>query len=86
MKTSIQTNGATTYYTKTINVVSLTGLIAQLTLTRKLIDVTEDAHKTKTTYSLTYNGQEVSSYNLNHKEEVRYFMNHLDKYANRFNA
>ena len=83
MKTLNETNGATTYFTKTIDVVTKGGLIAQLTLSRKLIQVTKEPLKTKTVYTVTYEGNEVSSYDLSCKSEVRYFLNHLDKYAER---
>jgi|14_taG_2_1085336.scaffolds.fasta_scaffold19963_3 hypothetical protein len=83
MKTAIQTNGATTYFTKTIDVKTPQGLTAQLSLTRKVIKVTSEDHKTNTTYSITYKGKNVSSYNLNHKSEVKYFLNFLDNYAER---
>ena len=86
MKTSNETNGATTYFTKTIDVVTIGGIIAQLTLSRKLIEVTEEPAKTKTVYTVTYKGNEVSSYDLSCKNEVRYFLNHLDKYADRIAA
>ena len=52
MKTANYTNGATTYFTKTIDVKTPQGITAQLTLTRKLIKVTSEDHKTKTTYQL----------------------------------
>jgi len=83
MKTANHTNGATTYFTKTIDVKTPQGITAQLTLTRKLIKVTREDHKTKTTYSITFKGKNVSSYNLNHKSEVKYFLNFLDNYAER---
>ena len=81
---TITTNGATTEIVKTINVQTLGGLTAQLTLSRKIIAVGLVPHKTDIKYGITYKGQDVNSYELNHKEEVRYFLNHLDKYANRF--
>jgi hypothetical protein len=86
MKTAIQTNGATTYFTKTIDVLTEGGLTAQLTLTRRVIKVTSEDHKTKTTYAITYKGKNVSSYELNYKSEVKYFLNFLDNYAERIIA
>ena len=81
---TITTNGATTEIVKTINVQTLGGLTAQLTLSRKIIAVGLVPHKTDIKYGIMYKGQDVNSYELNHKEEVRYFLNHLDKYASRF--
>lgn len=86
MKTSIQTNGATTYFTKTIDVLTEGGLTAQLTLTRRVLKVTSEDHKTKTTYAITYKGKNVSSYDLSYKSEVKYFLNFLDNYADRIAA
>jgi len=86
MKTANHTNGASTYFTKTIDVLTEKGLTAQLTLTRRVIKVTSEAHKANTTYALTYKGKNVSSYDLNEKSEVRYFLNFLDKYAERIAA
>lgn len=81
MKTTLKT---TQEFTRTIDVQTLGGLVAQLTLSRKVIHVGLVPHKTKTTYGITYKGQNISSYELSHKEEVRYFLNFLDTYANRF--
>jgi len=86
MKTLNNTNGATTYFTKTIDVLTKGGLTAQLTLTRRVIEVTSEAHKTNTTYALTYKGKDVSPYNLTNKSEVQYFLSFLDNYADRIAA
>tara|TARA_R100000951_G_C2575236_1_gene160118 strand:+ start:288 stop:557 length:270 start_codon:yes stop_codon:yes gene_type:complete len=86
MKTANHTNGATSYFTKTIDVLTEAGLTAQLTLTRRVLAVTREDHKTETTYSITYKGKKVSSYDLNYKSEVKYFLNFLDNYAERIAA
>ena len=86
MKTLNTTNGATTYFTKTINVVTPGGITAQLTLSRKLINVTETPGKTKTVYAITYKGNDVSSYDLTCKSEINYFLTFLDKYSDRISS
>ena len=86
MKTLNNTTGATTYFTKTINVLTEGGLTAQLTLTRRVLKVTKEAHKTNTTYGLTYKGKNVSSYELTNKSEIKYFLNFLDEYSDRIAA
>ena len=84
MKNTITTSGATTYITRTIDVQTLGGLTAQLSLTRRVISVGEVPHKTGIKYDITYKGQCVNSHDLSTKEEVRYFLNHLDKYQGYF--
>jgi hypothetical protein len=84
MKTANHTNGATSYFTKTIDVLTEGGLTAQLTLTRRVLKVTREDLKTSTTYTIFYKGNYVSSYNLTDKKEVKYFLNLLDKYADHF--
>ena len=86
MKTANHTNGATSYFTKTIDVLTEGGLTAQLTLTRRVLKVTSEDHKTNTTYALTYQGKNVSSYNLTNKSEIQYFLSFLDNYADRIAA
>lgn len=87
MKTAIETSGATTYFTKTIDVATEGGLTAQLKLSRKVINfIQADDLKTKTTYEIFYKGNYVSSHNLTTKDEVKYFLNFLDTYADHIAA
>jgi len=76
--------GATTEIHKTMNVSTLKGFEAQIILIRKVINVGLEPHKTDIKYHVSYKGQIISSYELSDKSEIRYFLNFLDKYENKF--
>jgi hypothetical protein len=83
-KTQTTKNGATTHITRTINVRTLGGLIAQIALTRKVINVGLTPHKTDIKYQVLYKGEIISSHDLSDKNEVKYFLAFIDKYSHKF--
>lgn len=78
------TIGATTEIHKTMNVSTLKGFEAQIILVRKVINVGLKPHKTDIKYQVAYKGEVISSHDLRHKSEIRYFLNFLDKYEHKF--
>ena len=83
MTTSFYNNGATTTITKTINAKTPKGNDIQISVYRRIIEVTKEPFKSKNYFSVSYNGNDTIGYNDMDKESLKYYIEFIDKYSHK---